>query len=128
MKLKLYENFDELSEGKFTIEDIQKDLDRFNPGGGGSDSQAELRDERASKDFRDLGNWENDEEAGYEHEEDGDMDWREDDDNMIWEPGEYKKYFDIFVKWAESKPWFSNVKLGLETSEKNWVEFSVTLI
>ena len=42
--------------------------------------------------FRDVGRWVHDEERGRECEEDGDSDWREDDDNMIWASGEYKRY------------------------------------
>lgn len=77
--------------------------------------------------FRNLGNWEHDEEAHGGDDEDGDDSWREDDDAMIWAPGEYKKYMALFTKWAKDKPWFDKVKLDIDSSEKNWVEFRVSI-
>lgn len=53
--------------------------------------------------------------------------WREDDDQMIWAKGEYKKYYNKFVEWAKRYPWYKSVKLELHTSEKNWCEFRIEL-
>lgn len=78
-------------------------------------------------DFRDLGNWIHNEEDAYYREEEGDMDWREDDDNQIWAPGEYKKYFNKFNDWAKRYSWYKYVKLELSTSEKNYCEFSIKI-
>lgn len=125
--MKNIKSFDQMFEAKkvsVDINAIKSDLEGFRPGGGGDSQPAEVNGDQASKSFRHLGNWMHDEERDYDED---DQDWREDDDQMIWANGEYKKYFKVFTDWASTKPWFSNVKLGLETSEKNWVEFTITV-
>jgi hypothetical protein len=107
------------------MEQIFNDLKNFRPGYGGGDVQR--NGNTVSINFRDLGNWIDDEESGYEHEQDGDYGWREDNDNRIWGPGQYKKYSKIFVEWAKRFPWYRKVKLGLSTSEKDWCEFTIAL-
>lgn len=77
-------------------------------------------------DFDDLGNWVHDEENSYDREQD-DPDWREDDDQMVWAPGEYKRYKTKFEDWAKSKGWIKNVELSLDQSEKNWCSFTVDI-
>lgn len=111
-----------------TTETIQQDMERMRMDGKTSDEvEASLKGDCVYTSFRDVGRWIHDEERGHECEEDGDMDWREDDDNMIWAPGEYKRYMEKFTEWAKGFPWFKDVVLDIDTSEKNWVQFSITL-
>ena len=105
---------------------IQQDMKRLRMDGKTSD-EVDVDGNYVSASFRDVGRWVHDEERGHECEEDGDPDWREDDDSMIWAPGEYKRYMEEFTQWAKSFPWFKDVVLDINTSEKNWVAFSVTL-
>lgn len=75
--------------------------------------------------FRHLGNWEDDEEDSYDEEDES---WREDNDNQIWARGEYQKYKRLFNEWASKYSWYNKVTLGLDTSEKNWCEFTIEII
>lgn len=111
---------------KPTIDQIKNDLSVMRMDGQTSDDE-HSGDNYTSVEFNDLGRWIDDEESGYEREMDGDMDWREDNDNQIWAPGEYKRYMEKFTDWAQSKPWFDKVELSIETGEKNWVTFKVEL-
>lgn len=103
---------------------IESDLRSFRPGGG-SGGNIRKDNDSVSKDFRDLGNWINNEEDQYDDDFD-ESDW-EDNDNRIWAPGEYKKYLKIFTEWAKRYSWYKYVDLGLQTSEKDWCEFYITL-
>lgn len=104
---------------------IKRDFKYFNPGGGSAryydeDDQGFGQDGLTlSRDFRHLGRWIDD-------MEDGQSDY-EDNDQRIWAPGEYKKYAKVFQDWAKTKPWYKKVKLGLETSEKDWCSFTITI-
>lgn len=98
---------------------IAKDFESFKPSGHHGD--IEIDNVLIRNDFRDLGNWIHDEENSYDREDD----WREDDDQEIWAPGEYKKYLKLFTDWAETKSWYKLVKISLQTSEKNWCEFII---
>lgn len=102
------------------LKTIESDLEYFRPGGGGESGEIRTDDNSVSREFRYLGNWIDDEEDG--------QDEYEDNDQRVWAPGEYQKYFKAFKEWASSKPWFNQVKLGLQTSEKDWCEFYVTLL
>lgn len=110
------------------IETIQQDMARLRMDGNTSDeAEVSLDGKSVSASFRDVGRWIHDEERGRECEEDGDPDWREDDDHMIWAPGEYQRYMEKFTQWAKGFPWFKDVVLDIDTSEKNWVAFSIKL-
>lgn len=110
------------------IERIQQDLKGLRMEGSTSDEvEISLNGKSVSASFRDVGRWIHDEERGRECEEDGDEDWREDDDNMIWAPGEYRKHMDKFIEWARNFVWSKEVTLEIDTNEKNWVSFSITL-
>lgn len=114
---------DFVNESKVALTQIKDDMVSFGRSIGGFNT-VELYDNTVTADIRHLGNWIHDEEAHYDAEDDS---WQEDDDNMIWAPGQYKLYMEKFKKWAETKPWFKDVALGISTSEKNWVEFTITL-
>lgn len=109
----------------FLLNTIKNDFESFIRTIGGGD--IEIKDNYINFSIRHLGHWIHNEEDSYYRERDGDSGWREDDDQMIWAPGEYKKYYNLFLNWAKSKLWFKKVKLELYTSEKNWVEFSIKL-
>ena len=49
----------------------------------------------------------------------------EDNDNRIWTPGEEKRYKEHFESWAKDHDWYPLVKLSVDTSEKDWAEFSI---
>lgn len=101
---------------------IKSDFSNFRP--GGDRGEITVNDTTVTYDFRHLGRWIDDEE-NYDGEDD---DWREDNDQRIWAPGEYKKYLTLFKEWAKNYPWFKKVKLELQTSEKDWCEFVISLI
>lgn len=103
---------------------IKSDMDGLRMDGQPHQGDLVVGKDTVMVDFRDLGNWEHNEES--HDEEDGD-DWMEDDDQMVWASGEYKKYLTKFQDWAKNKTWFDKVKLDLQPSEKNWVSFVVTL-
>lgn len=109
-----------------TLETIQQNMKCLRMDGKTSD-EVDINENSVSASFRDIGRWIHDEERGHECEEDGDPDWREDDDNMIWAPGEYKRYKDEFTEWAKGFSWFKDVVLDIDPSEKNWVSFSIAL-
>lgn len=125
--LKTYNELNEAAKA-VTLEEIKKDFDGFHTGGGGLDHAEIGRDDKTvSRRGKHVGNWVHDEEA---HSEEGaeDDDWKEDDDQMIWAYGEHEKYMKKFTEWAKDKPWFKKVKLGIETSEKNGVDFIIQII
>lgn len=68
--------------------------------------------------FRHLGRWKVPDDAEGNTE---DYDWE------VWVPGEFQKYKREFEEWAKRKDWFPKVKLELETSEKNYVDFIIIL-
>ena len=107
-----------------TIQQIRSDIERFRPGRNTGD--VDVHNDTITKEFRYLGNWIDDEEDRSDDDFD-ESDW-EDNDQQIWASGEYKKYIKIFTEWAQGYPWFKDVKLGLTTSEKNWCEFSITVL
>lgn len=91
----------------------------------------EINENSVSKSFRDLGDWIDDEEDSYE-KDDPDSDeydpgWREDNDNKIWAPGEYKRYAIKFRDWAKGHSWYKKVDLEIETGEKSYCDFTITL-
>ena len=112
-----------VSEGVAPMQQIKDDLTSFGRSIGGFNT-VEIHNNTVTADIRDLGNWIHDEEAHYDDEDDS---WQEDDDAMIWAPGQYKLYMEKFKKWAETKAWFKKAKLGISTSEKNWVEFEISI-
>lgn len=129
--LKLFEDMDP-KPGDNGIEStlqlkIKNDLQGLRMDGQSPSDDVRIDGDSLSVDFRDLGNWVHDEENAWDREED-DPDFREDDDQMIWAPGEYKRYLAKFEDWAKSKDWYPKVKLSLETSEKNWVSFNINII
>jgi hypothetical protein len=77
--------------------------------------------------FRNVGKWIHDEERGREQEAEGDMDWREDDDNMILAPGEEKVIYDSVLNWSKGRAWFDYVTFGVEPSEKCWLTVAIQL-
>lgn len=78
--------------------------------------------------FRNVGKWIHDEESGREREEEGDPDWREDDDNMILAPGEMKAIYTDLLSWSRGRAWWSpRVTLEVSTSEKCWITVSIQL-
>lgn len=91
----------------------------------------EINEDSVSKSFRGLGDWIDDEESAYEHEDPDDdnydPDWREDNDNRIWAPGEYRKYMNKLKEWASHYPWYEKVVFGIETSEKDYCDFTIEL-
>lgn len=107
------------------IKKIQEDLKGLRLSGRKPDQLSNYAHEVEAS-YRDLGEWIHDEESGHEREGEGDMDWREDDDNMILAPGEKARLFAEFVKWAKQFPWRKDVVLSIEASEKNWVVFTIT--
>lgn len=111
-----------------TIEQIKEDLKGLKMEGE-FPSEVEISWDGTSvgASFKGVGLWIHDEERGRECEADGDEDWREDDDNMIWAPGEYRKHMDKFIEWARNFKWFKEVTLNVNTSEKNWASFSIAL-
>ncbi len=121
MKIKLFEEY--LNEGNDLIAKIKTDMDGLRMDGQRHQGDLNDSDSSVSVDFRHLGRWEHNEEDAWDREED----FREDDDQMIWASGEYKKYMAKFEEWAKSKAWYSKVKLSIEPSEKNWVSFTVTI-
>lgn len=112
----LFENNTEI------LQQIKNDFSRFL----GRPDSVDIQGSTVVAEFRDLGNWVHDEENSYDREED-DENWREDDDQMIWAPGEYKKYAAKFEEWAKDKPWRNQVNISLDTSEKSWCYFTVKL-
>jgi hypothetical protein len=122
--IKNFGSFNE-SSNEDIIKQIKSDMSSLTMDGQrpNRDEDIAVGDKSVSVDFRDLGNWVHNEEDAWDREED----FREDDDQMIWAPGEYKKYMAKFDAWAKGKAWYSKVKLGLDTSEKNWCSFTVTL-
>ena|SRR3972149_4297103 len=122
--IKLFEEHGSVSP---LIAEIQKALEEMKIDGQRHQNDVSVDTNSVSVSFRDLGNWEHDEESHGGDDEDGDDSWREDDDAMVWAPGEYKRYMAKFEDWAKSKPWYDKVKLNISTSEKNWVEFTVTI-
>ena len=120
--IKLYEDF--ISEGvNDLISKIKKDIENFRP--GGDRGEITSTDNSVISEFRNLGNWVNNEE-GHDFDDEDDT-WREDDDQMIWDDGEYKKYMNKFKEWAKKYDWFDKVKLDLSTSEKSWCKFTIEL-
>jgi len=119
---KQMENLIKENNNEQLLKDIEFDLKHFNPGNHYMKGEVRIDSEynSVSIDFRDLGNWIDDVQSGQEDYEDND--WR------IWAPGEYKKYFTKFQDWASKRPWYNKVKLGLDTSEKDWCYFSVTVV
>ena len=128
--LRTYENFNIKEEAPVgsssLLDEVEKNIRNFRPGGGGEEGEIRRDDNQVSKDYRYLGNWIDDEQDRYD--DDFDESDFEDNDQRIWAPGEGKKYFEIFKKWAQSYSWFDKVKLGLETSEKDWCEFTVKIL
>jgi hypothetical protein len=121
--LKKFGSFNE-SANDDIMKQITSDMKGLSMDGQRADAdEIRISDKSVGVDFRDLGNWVHDEEDAWDREED----FREDDDQMIWAPGEGKKYMAKFEAWAKNKPWYSKVKLGIDTSEKNWCTFTVTL-
>lgn len=82
----------------------------------------------ATVSFKNVGRWIHDEERGREQEAEGDMDWREDDDNMILAPGELKGFRVDYLKWAIHKSWFPCVKFEENAGEKNWFTITITVL
>jgi len=104
------------------LQEIKQDFTRFMHW-----DEISISGNAVEAEIRDLGHWVHDEENAYYREEDGDDDWREDDDQEIWAKGEYKKYMDKFKDWVKGHKWEKKVNLGLSTGEKNWVYFTITL-
>ena len=103
------------------LKNIALELKRFNPGKYymKDDVRIDAESNIVEMDFRGLGNWIDDEQSG--------QDDYEDNDSRIWAPGEYEKYLQKFKSWASSKSWHKQVKLDINTSEKDWCSFSVTI-
>lgn len=123
---KTHESLNELSPGEPSlINQIKVDMMNLRMDGQRANREDDLSigDTSVSVDFRDLGNWVHNEEDAWDREED----FREDDDQMIWAPGEYKKYMAKFEEWAKNKSWYPKVKLSIQGSEKNWVSFIVSI-
>jgi len=105
-----------LKEGSFNLDwkRIHSDVLGFRPNGqrfDGDDSE----DNEIKIDFHYLGHWVPDE---------GDED-EEDNDYEIWAPGEHNKYSTMFIDYCKRFSWFSKVKVGVHTEEKNWCSFYV---
>lgn len=111
------------------LKQIDDDFRSFRP--GGEDKEISVDSDTVTAGFRYLGDWEDDEESAFEHEDedsdDYDPDWREDNDNQIWAEGEYKRFFNYFKDWAKNYSWKKYVDLDLDTSEKNWCYFTISL-
>ncbi len=123
--------FSDLFEAKSNILiDVAKDLMNIKIDGNRPDNtdgayEVEQNSTSISVSFRDLGRWDNDEEAHGGDEED--RDWREDDDQRIWAPGEHKKYLAKFNDWAQNFSWYKSVKLSIQTGEKSYCDFCIEL-
>lgn len=79
--------------------------------------------------WRNLGRWIHDEESGHEREEEGDSDWREDDDNMILAPGELNKINKEIMRVVSTKSWYPKIAgFNLETGEKSWLYLYIMLV
>lgn len=120
-KRKTFNESDELNNNtnEILLQTIASDLRSFRPGGYSMKGEVQIENDRVSIDFRDLGNWIDDEEDGQQDYEDND--WK------VWADGQYEKYNKIFKTWASNKPWYNKVKLDLSTSEKSWCEFNVII-
>jgi len=115
---------------------VREDLDHYHPGESDMDHHAEIDKNCATREFRGLGEWINDEEDYYEYSSDCENDddeedcmsedeYFEDNDQRIWAPGEEKHYKEHFERWAKDHDWYPLVKLSVDTSEKDWAEFSI---
>lgn len=106
------------------LQQIKDDMGTFRSRIGGERNDLRMGTDGVTLDVRHLGHWVDDEEDHYDDDDDS---WREDNDQQIWADGEYKKYFKLFTDWAKNYPWYKKVKLDLDTSEKNWCEFSIRI-
>ena len=124
------------------LDKIKSDLESFRPQGHRGDieifrkypvNETEQFTEytAVTSEFRHLGHWIDDEESAHEFEDPEsdrfDEGWREDNDQRVWAPGEYKRFKAMFTDWAKGYPWFDKVTLDLETSEKDYCEFIVKI-
>ena len=101
------------------LQQIKDAMNNFTPGSAWQKENAEIRGKEVEKSFRSLGVWEND----YSDEQNE----YEDNDQRVWASGEHKKYLKFFTDWAKKYPWFKKVNLGLQTSEKDWCYFKISL-
>lgn len=121
--------FVQLANGGPLLDQIKKDLESFRPQG----SHGYIYDygNGFASNFRHLGNWiDNDEDASEFEDPDSDRydpGWREDNDQHIWAPGEYRRFKEMFIAWAKNHSWFNEVNLSLQTSEKDNCEFIIEL-
>ena len=110
----------------YTLTRIESDLKSFRPDGQSSrDVSVDKDSNRVTAEFRNLGNWINDEEDRYD--DDFDESDFEDNDQQIWDDGEYTKYLNKFKAWASPFSWYVNTRLDLQTSEKNYCEFIIEI-
>jgi len=109
-----------------TTKQIAEDLQNFRLEGKSWD-ELEVNEKSITLSFRYVGKWIHDEESGHEREEEGDMDWREDDDNMILEPGQMKSILTDVLGWCKNKPWFEQVTFSVTPQEKCWLSVSIQL-
>jgi|688.fasta_scaffold452079_2 hypothetical protein len=108
------------------IDQIVKDARSFRLSGKNAD-EINVYGNQVELSFRNVGKWIHDEESGREREEEGDPDWREDDDNMILAPGEMKAIYTDVLNWSKSKTWFDHVTFSVEPSEKCWLVIAIQL-
>lgn len=115
---------------------VREDLDHYHPGESDDDHRAEIDKDCATREFRGLGEWINDEEDYYEYLSDCENDeeeedcmsedeYFEDNDQRAWAPGEGERFTKDFTRWAKDHDWYPLVKLSVDTSEKDWAEFSI---
>lgn len=104
---------------------IVRDFSTFRPGKSFDKQGPYINFNTASYEFRHLGNWIHD--SDLMNDPDYDDDSFEDDDNEIWAPGEFDKYMKIFTMWSKNFQWAAQVKLEINSSEKNWVSFDIIL-
>lgn len=109
-----------------TTKQIAEDLQNFRLNGI-SWEEMELHDKCVTLSFHHVGTWIHDEERGREQEQEGDMDWREDDDHMILAPGQMKSIYTDILSWCKPKSWFDQVTFSVEPSEKCWLNVSIQL-
>ena len=100
---------------------VQSDANSFRPYGIRPDDRPTLDVDNKTIEFafRNLGNWVNDEEDG--------QDDYEDNDQRVWGVGQFIKYKTLFNAWAETYSWYKYAKLDIQTGEKDWAYFYITI-
>lgn len=100
---------------------VQSDANSFRPDGSRPDDKPTLDVDNNTIEFafRHLGGWADDMEDGQED--------YEDNDQRVWAQGQYEKYKKKFEDWAKGYDWYKYAKLDIQTGEKDWAYFSITI-